>query len=108
MEKVKTIMTEKMLKVVLQYDETATLETLTGLLTMNSGKMTSKLHILRTKHSEAVMITISDAVTYTFDNEEELQKFLTKRFERFNTEKEMWQKFTGMDDETWEEWNKGM
>lgn len=106
MVKNNTIVKANTLKMTLQFDETATFETLTGILTVNGSRMTSKLHILRTKLSDAIMVTISDAVTYTFDNEEELQKYLAKKFERFETEKEMWQTFTGMDDETWEEWNK--
>ena len=54
------------------------------------------------------MVTISNAVTYVFDNEEEFQKFLTKKFVKYNTEREMYQDFLKMDDETWEQWNEGM
>lgn len=108
MKKTNTVVRKQVLEMTPQFDETATFETLTGLLTVNGSKMTSKLHILRTKLSEAIMLTISDAVTYVFDNEEELQKYLAKKFERFETEKEMYQTFLGMDEETWEEWNEGM
>lgn len=108
MKKEKIIVKASTLKMTLQFDETATFEILTGLLTVRETQMTSKLYILRTKLSEAIMVTISDAVTYTFDNEEELQNFLSKKFERFDTEKEMYQTFLGMDDETWNEWNEGM
>ena len=107
MKKHEIIVKSKTLEMTTQFDETATFEKLIGILTMKDDtKMTSKLYILRTKLSEAIMVTISDAVTYTFENEEELQKFLAKRFEKFESDKEMWQSFTGMDDETWEEWNK--
>ena len=108
MKKTNTVVKESVLRMTLQFDETATFETLVGLLTVSGNQMTSKLHILRTKLSESIMVTISNAVTYVFDNEEELQKYLEKKFVKFNTEKEMYQEFLHMDDETWEEWNKGM
>lgn len=108
MKRTNTVVKEATLKMTPQFDETATFETLTGLLTVSGNQMTSKLHILRTKLSEAIMVTISNTVTYVFDNEEELQKFLSKRFTKFDTEKEMYQTFLGMDDETWEQWNEGM
>lgn len=108
MKKTNTVVREATLKMTLQFDETATLETLTGLLTVSGNQMTSSLYILRTGLSEAIMVTISNAVTYVFDNEEELQKYLSKKFKRYNTEKEMYQDFLQMDDETWDEWNKGM
>lgn len=108
MKKTNTVVKEATLKMTPQFDETATFETLIGLLTVSGSQMTSKLHILRTGLSKAVMVTISNAVTYVFDNEEELQKFLAKKFVKYNTEKEMYQEFLQMDDETWEEWNEGM
>lgn len=109
MEKTNTVVKKAILKTTLQFDETATLETLTGLLTISGNQMTSSLYILRTGLSEKIMVTISDAVTYVFDSEEELQKYLSKKkFKRYNTEKEMYQDFLQMDDETWDEWNKGM
>ena len=108
MEKTNTVVKDAILKTTLQFDETATFETLTGLLTVNGSQMTSSLYILRTGLSEAITVTISNAVTYIFDNEEELQKYLSKKFKRYNTEKEMYQDFLQMDDETWDEWNKGM
>ena len=108
MKKTNMVIKEETLKMTLQFDETATFETLTGLLTVNGSQMTSSLYILRTGLSEAITVTISNAVTYVFDNEEELQKYLLKKFKRYNTEKEMYQDFLQMDDETWDEWNKGM
>ena len=108
MKKTNTVFREATLKMTLQFDETATFETLTGLLTVNGSQMTSSLYILRTGLSEAITVTISNTVTYIFDNEEELQKYLSKKFKKYNTEKEMYQDFLQMDDETWDEWNKGM
>lgn len=109
MTRTKTVMKEAMLKAALKVDETATLETLVGLLTVCGSRMTSRLCIYRTGLSKAIMVTISDAVTYNFDDEEEFQKFLMKKsFVKFDTEKAMYQEFLHMDDETWEEWNKGM
>lgn len=108
MKKTNTVVREATLKMTPQFDETATFETLVGLLTVSGTQMTSKLYILRTGLSEAIMVTISNAVTYVFDNEEELQEFLAKKFVKFETEKEMYQEFLKMDDETWEQWNEGM
>lgn len=109
MKKTNTIVREATLKMTLQFDETATFETLTGLLTVSGNQMTSKLYILRTGLSEAIMVTISNSVTYVFDNEEEFQKYLSKKkFVKYNTEKEMYQDFLKIDDETWEQWNEGM
>lgn len=109
MKKTNNVVKESVLKMTTQFDETATFETLTGLLTVCGSQMTSKLCILRTGLSEAIMVTISNSVTYVFDNEEELQKYLSKKkFVKYNTEKEMYQDFLKMDDETWEEWNEGM
>lgn len=108
MKKTNTVVKEATLKMTPQFDETATFETLTGLLTVSGNQMTSKLYILRTGLSEAIMVTISNAVTYVFDNEEEFQKYLSKRFVKYDTEREMYQDFLKMDDETWEQWNEGM
>ena len=108
MKKTNAVIREATLKMTLQFDETATFETLTGLLTVGGNQMTSSLYILRTGLSEAITVTTSNAVTYIFDNEEELQKYLSKKFKRDNTEKEMYQDFLQMDEETWDEWNKGM
>ena len=108
MKKTNNVVKESVLKMTTQFDETATFETLTGLLTVCGSQMTSKLYILRTGLSEAIMVTISNSVTYVFDNEEELQKYLSKKFKKYDTEKEMYQDFLKMDDETWEQWNEGM
>lgn len=109
MKKTNNVVKESVLKMTTQFDETATFETLTGLLTVCGSQMTSTLYILRTGLSEAIMVTISNSVTYVFDNEEEFQKYLSKKkFVKYNTEKEMYQDFLKMDDETWEQWNEGM
>lgn len=108
MQRTNTVVRESTLKMTPQFDETATFETLVGLLTVSGSQMTSKLHVLRTGLSKSVMVTISDAVTYVFEDEKEFQKFSAKKFVEYNTEKEMYQDFLKMDDETWEEWNKGM
>lgn len=107
MKKLEKLIKVSTLETYLSFDETATLEKLVGLLNVKGSKMGSKLSILRTKECDQITVTISNAVTYIFDNEEELQKFLNKNFEKYDTEKQMYQEFFGMDDETWEAWNEG-
>ena len=81
------------------------LETIFAVYKLKDGsRMSSELTIIR--DAKAPMINISNCTTYLFDTVEELNAYIDKKFEIYNSDKEMYQKFTGMDDETWEEWNK--
>jgi hypothetical protein len=82
-----------------------TVDTRFAVMTLKDGsRMTTELNILRT--GAFAILNISNAMTLKFANDEELDKYLAKKFEMFKDDKEMYQTFTGMDDETWEEWNK--
>lgn len=82
-----------------------TIDTKFAVMTLKDGsRMTTELNILRT--GAMAFLNISNAMTLKFANDEELDKYLAKKFEMFKDDKEMYQTFTGMDDETWEEWNK--
>lgn len=80
-------------------------EIVSAILTLKDGsRMTTELTIIR--DTKAPLLNISNCVTYLFDDVKELENYLNKKFEIFESDKEMYQTFTGMDDETWEEWNK--
>mgnify|MGYP003289255807 CR=1 FL=1 len=69
------------------------------------SRMTSTFTVLHT--GAFVLVDISNCVGFKFNNEEEFEKWLNKKeVVRYSSDKEMYQDFTGMDDETWEEWNK--
>ena len=77
-----------------------------AVMTLKDGsRMTSTLNIFETPEG-VIMLNISNCVTYEFENKTEFAKYLNKKFQIFESEKEMWTEFCGMDDETWEEWNK--
>lgn len=71
----------------------------------DGSRMTTTLYIFNDPTGK-VLLNISKSMTLEFENENELQEHLKEKFEAFESDKEMWQSFTGMDDETWEEWNK--
>ena len=68
----------------------------------DGSRMTSTLYILKSQR----LLNISNCITILFDTVEEMNDYISKKFEIYKSDKEMWQSFTGMDDETWEEWNK--
>lgn len=70
----------------------------------NGSRMTSTLYILHTQ--EAPVLNISNCSTYMFDTVEEMDSYIAKKFQVYESDKQMYQEFVGMDDETWEEWNK--
>ena len=70
----------------------------------NGDRMTTTLYVLRT--GAFAFLNMSNCKTLEFENDAELNEYIAKKFETFSSDKEMWQSFTGMDDETWEEWNK--
>ena len=72
----------------------------------DNSRMTTELHIFETPERHVLMNLSNTKVTYDFDTKEEFESYLAKKFEVFESDKEMYQKFCGMDDETWEEWNK--
>ena len=80
-------------------------ETIYAVMNLNDGsKMTTTLSILRT--GGFALLNLSNCKTLKFKNDEELDSYIAKKFEVFESDKDMYQTFTGMDDETWEEWNK--
>lgn len=77
-----------------------------AIMKLNDGsRMTSTLYIFNDPTGK-VLLNISRCTTLEFENQDDLNTYLAKKFEIFKSDKEMWQSFTGMDDETWEEWNK--
>ena len=77
-----------------------------AIMKMKDGsRMTTTLYIFNDPTGK-VLVNISKCNTIEFDDENEMQEYLNKKFEVFENDKDMWQSFTGMDDETWEEWNK--
>ena len=78
---------------------------ISAVMTLKDGsRTTSKLNIFETPEN-IVILNISDAVTLEFSNKEEFESYKNKKFEFFESDKDMYQSFMGMDDETWEEWN---
>ena len=107
MIKLEKALKNNLLEIAHNCDTTSTLEKKVGLLNVANGTMTSELYIFRTQLNNTIAMTISNCVTYMFDSEEEMNKWLTKKkFKEYNSDKEMYMDFTGMDEETWEEWNK--
>ena len=70
----------------------------------DDSRMTSTLYVIKSEGMP--MINVSNCITICFESIKEMNEYITKKFEIYNSDKEMWQSFTGMDDETWEEWNK--
>ena len=75
-------------------------------MNLKSGRMTVKLYVFDTAEGQVLVNLSNTKSTLQFDTKEEYQSWLDKKCEVYGTDKEMWQDFTGMDDETWEEWNK--
>lgn len=77
-----------------------------AIMKLNDGsRMTATLYIFEDPTGK-VLVNISKCKTLEFDNKDEMNTYVNKKFEVFENDKEKWQAFTGMDDETWEEWNK--
>lgn len=75
-------------------------------MSLKSGRMTVKLYVFDTPEGQVLVNLSNTKSTLQFETKEEYQSWLDKKCEVYGTDKEMWQDFTGMDDETWEEWNK--
>ena len=75
-------------------------------MNLKSGRMTVKLYVFDTAEGQVLVNLSNTKSTLQFDTKEEYQRWLDKKCEVYGTDKEMWPDFTGMDDETWEEWNK--
>lgn len=105
MQKLEIVIKNNVLKMTPQFDTTATYKEVVGTLVIAESRMTSTLYILESENG--VILTISNAVSYKFDNVEKLNNYLTrKEFKAYSSEKEMYMDFAEMDEETWEEWNK--
>lgn len=70
------------------------------------SRMTTELHIFETPEGHVLVNLSNTKTTLDFESKEEFEKYSSKKFEMFESDKEMYQNFLGMDDETWEEWNK--
>ena len=103
MKKITTkLATLKTLAPMLGYTE----KELFGTMTLKDGSsMTSKLTSFKTPEGHMIL-NISDVVTFDFDSVAEYNEYISRKFKIHNTEKEMYLQDWGMDEETWEEWNK--
>ena len=76
-----------------------------AVVTLKDGsRMTTTAHIFKTPEGIIFVNPSKTKISYRFENQEEFDN--QDKFQFFDTEKNMYQTFTGMDDETWEEWNK--
>ena len=80
--------------------------TINAVMNLKDGsRMTTTLYIFNDPTGK-VLMNISKCKTIEFENEEEMKEYIERKFEVFQSDKDMWQSFTGMDEETWNEWNK--
>lgn len=78
----------------------------TAVMKMRDGsEMTTTLYIFKDP-TGVMFINISGISTKQFDDVEEFDRYLEKKFKIYKSEKEMYINWYGMDEETWEEWNK--
>jgi hypothetical protein len=78
-----------------------------AIMTLKDGsRMTTTLYVFDTPEGHVLVNLNKTKITLDFESKDEFEKYLSKKFEVFESDKEMWQTFTGMDEETWEEWNK--
>lgn len=76
-----------------------------AVLTLKDGsRMTITAHIFNTPEGITFVNPSKAKISYKFEDKNEFNE--QKIFQFFDSDKEMYQDFTGMDDETWEEWNK--
>ena len=75
-----------------------------GILKMKKSRLATDAHIFKTE-TNAVYVNFSGAVTYQFDNEDDYYEFMTKNFEEYKSEKEMYIKGWDMTEEAWNNWN---
>jgi len=95
----------------------ATLKIMTGLpninysiksavMTLKDGsRMTSTLHIFDDSENDAVYLNISDSISLQ-GTHKEFDEYIAKKFEIYDSEKEMYKDFCEMDEETWNAWNE--
>ena len=83
-------------------------ETRFGIMNMrHGGRGTTTLEIFHDPATGSVLLNISDACTFCFVSDEEFDEYIENHFAAvFDTEKDMYKAFTGMDDETWNAWNE--
>lgn len=94
-----TLETIRKLAPMMDYKET----TLHGILTMNDGsRITSVLNVFEAPEG-GMMVNISGSATFTFDNKEEFDKWVERKFELHESQKETERVFSGVDKETWDE-----
>ena len=78
-----------------------------AVMTLKDGsRITTELHIFETPEDHVLVNLSNTKHTLDFDSKEEFESYASQKFEMFKSDKEMYQSFLGMDDETWEEWNK--
>lgn len=82
------------------------LRTCAAIMTMKDGsRMTTRVESFYTPEGH-VCVVLSNSVIFDFDTYEEFEQWFNKKFELCESEKDMYQKFLGLTDEDWEEWNK--
>lgn len=74
-----------------------------AILSIKKGKITAHMTVFRTPE-KAVLLNISDAVTFKFETENEYENFMAEYADVCDSEKEMLMKL-GMSEEALEEWN---
>lgn len=73
----------------------------------NGEEMTTTLNAYQDiAFSEDIFLNINNVKTLQFDTREEFDKFILERFKLCANDKEMYMEFTGMDEDTYTEWNK--
>lgn len=70
----------------------------------DGSRMTAHLNIFFTPEGP-VLLNISGVKTLQFDQGDEYRKYLEKKFELYDNDKEMYKNFCGMTEETWKVWN---
>lgn len=76
-----------------------------GVMTLKDGsRMTTELHIFEIPEGP-VFLNLSNATTFKFEDKESFDKYITKKFQLYKNDKEMYMDFCGMSEEDWKVWN---
>ena len=75
-------------------------------MTLKNGRMTSLLNAYETPEG-IILLNISNATTYEFENKDEFNKYIEKKFKLFKSEKEMYVEDWGYSSESYDEWING-
>ena len=73
----------------------------------NGEEMTTTLNAYQDiAFSKDIFLNINNMKTLQFDTREEFEKYILKKFRLYANDKDMYMDFTGMDEDTYTEWNK--